>query len=369
MYDRRKITLFIFVILTFVLAGVAIFLAIQVNESQAPDDSLASGGTCVGVYSESVSYNCVGQPNSTSCLNQDIAVRASSCCDWNPNSKACTSKTSGAPSFCSQMECSGNSGNFDGCANSTIIIDACRWVASSTPAPVTCGGTPIGGTRCGPSNRTETCQSSGNWTVTGGSCGATPAPTPAPTRECTPGQSQCDTSNNVMRSCDNNGNWYHTTQRCGTTNTTGASTTTTGGTPSTTGTTSGSSATSSSTTTGGGSGNPVTCTPNATRCNNGNIVQCLADGTGEVITQAGGCAPQSGTTGTTSTTVGGTTSAPPATNTTGTQATSSSVTTGTTNTPLPDTALISDDLDPILLGMVLIIIGLTLYKVDFRKQD
>jgi hypothetical protein len=37
-------------------------------------------------------------------------------------------------------------------------------------------------------------------------------------------------------------------------------------------------------------------------------------------------------------------------------------------TALPDTAIVSDELDPILLGMVLVIIGLTLYKFDFGKK-
>jgi hypothetical protein len=37
-------------------------------------------------------------------------------------------------------------------------------------------------------------------------------------------------------------------------------------------------------------------------------------------------------------------------------------------TALPDTAIVSDELDPILIGMLLVIIGLTLYKFDFGKK-
>jgi hypothetical protein len=38
------------------------------------------------------------------------------------------------------------------------------------------------------------------------------------------------------------------------------------------------------------------------------------------------------------------------------------------NTALPETAIISDELDPIILGMILVIIGLTLYKFDFGRK-
>ncbi len=156
MYDRKKVTLFILLIATVVLGGLSLFLAIQINQSQAPDDSEASGGRCAPRYSE-LSGLCAQGLTQSGCTPIIFQTSGINCCDFDGTS--CSTRA-GAPSYCSAAGCAGltQSSCVSSSANAITINNVCTWATTGCFAP---GGQtiPEGSSLCnsGTSNRRYSC--------------------------------------------------------------------------------------------------------------------------------------------------------------------------------------------------------------------
>ncbi len=433
MYDRKKVTLFILLIATVVLGGLALFLAVQLNNNQAPDDSAAGAGVCKGI-----------QPGNDEICSVRTEGNCNGLCIWVPTPTVCTivgqTGTVGpgqtrCDSFTNYQEysCPASGG-----VNATLTGNTCE--PQTTPRCSAPGGQVI-------NEGSSLCNSGTNFQryscINGNAAGSNAAL--ALNEFCRPAGGQC-TQGGVTEcasgfccncaggaKCSANGSGSDCTSICGGSST---ATATAGGGDTT--------ATATATATAGGNnsggGNTSTCTstaPTAARLTgpaNGAVLNTTTatlswDRNG---TFGEGCANQNNQFRVRMMTVGLNEACPTNTNNNsaysrvgtvdggptgsfnltvengkkycwtirkhnGAQATDSgvryftvdiatpnpvvSVTTGipeeetsgtTTSDPdttatggyLPGTAIISDELDPILLGMLLIIVGLVFYKFD-----
>ncbi len=168
MYDRKKITLFILLIATVILGGVSLYLATQINQSQAPDDSEAADvndDDCRPI--NSVFSGACLQTTESACKGATSSITSGTCCSFNEGSSQCNSKA-GAASYCSQVNCGNFASNETTCTTSSVtLLNICTWHGAAPATPCTVPGTTqtvsVNGSFCGSSTsyRNYTCSSAG----------------------------------------------------------------------------------------------------------------------------------------------------------------------------------------------------------------